>query len=67
MLDECEYLTEKLDILCDGTEINYLDYVVIRKDTLQFYLDVLDELNALYATGVDSWDGYDIAMKTFKE
>lgn len=64
MNDDAIYLDERLDILCDGTDIDPREYVVISKDQLKFYIDRLSELEALESYGVDNWEWYGEAMES---
>lgn len=64
MNDDAIYLDERLDILCDGTDIDPREYTVIRKDELDVYIEAINKLAALEDYGVDNWEGYGEAMES---
>lgn len=67
MIDDRLYLDERLDILCDGTEINHRDYTVISVKEYDRLLRDSAFLDALEAAGVDNWCGYDEAWRIFED
>lgn len=64
MDDNRVYLDEKLNIICDGTDINPLDYTVISVTEYQKLCEAYDKLEALECYGVDNWEGYGDAMQS---
>ena len=64
MNDDAQYLDERLDILCDGTDINPREYTVISVREYEKLCEAYDKLQALECYGVDNWEGYEDAMQS---
>ena len=67
MNDDRIYLDERLDILCDGTDIDPRDYTVISTAEYKKLCEAYDKLEALECYGVDNWEGYGEAMQSLYE
>lgn len=64
MEDITKELNEKLKDVCESIDVDYNEYVVIRKDELDMYIDMGAELGALEEFGVKKWERYDEAMRS---
>lgn len=63
MEDIIKELNEKLKDVCESIDVDYNEYVVIRKDELDVFNDVCNELAVLEEVGVKKWEHYDEAMR----
>lgn len=64
MEDITKELNEKLKDVCESIDVDYNEYVVIRKDELDVYIEAINKLAALEDYGVDNWEGYGEAMES---
>lgn len=67
MEDVTKELNEKLKEVCESIDVDYNEYVVIRKDELDVYIEAINKLAALEDYGVDNWEGYGDAMQSLYE
>lgn len=59
MEDVTKELNEKLKEVCESIDVDYNEYVVIRKDELDVYIEAINELAALEDYGEAMQSLYD--------
>ena len=64
---DISWLNNKVKELLDKEGIDFSNYIVIDKISLEIHTDAINELAALKDFGVDNWSGYEEAMKSLED
>lgn len=61
------WLNNKVKELLAKEGIDFSNYIVIDKNSLEVHTDAINKLAALEDFGVDNWSGYEEAMKSLED